>query len=260
LFRAQCSFVRHGDDPREIGRVAPRRHQGDFGFGKCGRSAGAIGGGSVARSPGGSEFGLDRLAAGALLQFFGGRQRGFGATYKAVPAPEIAFARHETLACGKARHQFIAARTLDQTALRKTRAELGRRLNQAGQRPCALGHRGIDVGGAAGPVRGRIGMNRRVEIFGQRSGERALEARRADASDHRRMIARRLAQQTVEAGEFRFQFASAPLRSEQARRKPRLGRAGVIGGADGGSQRRLRLLRPRFGDGVLLAGFAQCRL
>ena len=107
---------------------------------------------------------------------------------KSVPAPDVAFQRHQPLAGLELRHQLRAALFGDDADLRETPRQFRRRLDMGGERLDALGQRGIALGDAGiGPAHRRRRIDRRVEIVAQRGAERLLiSLGDGDAVDDRR--------------------------------------------------------------------------
>ena len=107
---------------------------------------------------------------------------------KSVPAPDVAFQRHQPLAGLELRHQLRAALSRDDADLRQTARQLDRRLDMRGERLDALRQRGIALGHAGiGPAHRRRGIDRRIEIVAEGGAERLLIALGdGDAVDDRR--------------------------------------------------------------------------
>ena len=115
-----------------------------------------------------------------------GRRMGGGD--KAVPAPDVAFQRHQPLAGLELRHQLRAALARHDADLRQTARQFGRRLDMGGERLDALGQGRIAFGDAGiGPAHRRGGIDRRIEIVAERGAERLLiTLGDGDAVDDRR--------------------------------------------------------------------------
>ena len=94
---------------------------------------------------------------------------------KTVPAPDVAFARHQPLAGLQLRHQLRAALLGHDADLRQTARQFGGGLDMGGERFDAFGQRGIAFGDAGiGPAHRRRRIDRRIEIVAQRCAERFL--------------------------------------------------------------------------------------
>ena len=72
-----------------------------------------------------------------------GAGRRVGGRDKTVPAPDVAFQRHQPLAGLQLRHQFRAALLGHDADLRETARQFGRRLDMGGERFDAIGQRRI---------------------------------------------------------------------------------------------------------------------
>ena len=141
-----------------------------------------------------------RVGAG-LLQFvfdidkscaFGetpcGAGRGVGGRDKTVPAPDVAFQRHQPLAGLQLRHQFRAALLRHDADLRETSRQFGRRLDMGGEGFDALGQRRIvEARAGIGPAQRRGGIDGRVEVVAEDGAKRLFIALGdGDAVDDRR--------------------------------------------------------------------------
>ena len=116
----------------------------------------------------------------------GRRMRGGG---KAVPAPEVAFARNQPLAGLEQRRRGAApSRALDHADLRQPARQLGRRLDVARERLDAVRQRRIGrIDRGAGPAHRRGRIDRRIEVVAERGAERLLVALLdGERVDHRR--------------------------------------------------------------------------
>ena len=145
-------------------------------------------------------------------QATGGRSRRFGGGDEAVPAPQIAFERHEPLPGFELLGEPLALHASDHADLRQAPGERGRRGNAACKRIGSGRQRWILVGGRdQRPVRGRRLVDRGVEIVTQRGAKRRLiAARDADRVDRPRPWAARVgAEQARDRARLRLQ----PLRS-----------------------------------------------
>ncbi len=119
-----------------------------------------------------------------------GRRRRIVGLRKAVPAPEIAFARDEALAGLQPRAERGAFALGDDADLRKPARERRRRGDIARERFDAVGERRIALGADQRPMRGRRGINRRFEIIAERGAKRRLIAfGDGDLFEHRRPFA-----------------------------------------------------------------------
>ena len=150
--------------------------------------------------------GLERLPLGAgvdagLLQFVldvdetgalgeppcrAGRRMGGGD--EAIPAPDVAFQRHQPLAGLEPRHQRRASFARDDADLRQAARQFGGRFDMRRERLDALRQRGIALGHAGiGPAHRRRRIDRRIEIVAERGAERLLiSLGDGDAVDDRR--------------------------------------------------------------------------
>ena len=117
-----------------------------------------------------------------------GAGRRVGGRDKSVPAPDVAFERHQPLAGLQLRYQFRAALLGDDADLREAARQFGRRLDMGGERLDAVGQRRIVAGRAGiGPAHRRGRIDRRVEIVAERGAERLFIALGdGDAVDDRR--------------------------------------------------------------------------
>ena len=142
---------------------------------------------------------FDRLARGFRLAqeiaeavLFGeaprGGGRGVGRGDEPVPAPEIAFERHQPLADLEKPAQALAFAARDNADLREAARQRGRGVGARGQRLDARRQLRIGaVGGEQRPVRLRRLVERRLEVVAERRPERGfVAARHADGVDHRR--------------------------------------------------------------------------
>ena len=123
---------------------------------------------------------------------FGETPRGAGRRVrrrdKTVPAPDIAFQRHQPLAGLQLRHQFSAALLRHDADLRETTRQLGRRLDMGGKRVDAGRQRRIvEARTRIGPAHRRGGVDGGVEIVAEHGAERLFIALGdGDAVDDRR--------------------------------------------------------------------------
>ena len=142
---------------------------------------------------------FDRLARGFRLAqeiaeavLFGeaprGGRRRVGRGDEPVPAPEIAFERHQPLADFEKPAQALAFAARDHADLREAARQRGRGAGARGQRLDARRQLRIGaVGGEQRPVRLRRLVERRLEVVAERRPERGfVAARDADGVDHRR--------------------------------------------------------------------------
>ena len=117
-----------------------------------------------------------------------GAGRRMGGRDKTVPAPDIAFQRHQPLAGLQLRHQFRAALLRHDADLRETARQFGRRLDMGGEGFDAGGQRRIvEARAGIGPAHRRGGIDGRVEIVAEHGAERLFIALGdGDAVDDRR--------------------------------------------------------------------------
>ena len=162
--------------------LAFARRGAGLGFGGDGRLQRGFGGGNDAT--GGFGFGTGDLLlgfdvgeAGAFGETSRGAGRRMGVGGKAVPAPQVAFGRDQTLAGLELTDETRAVGFVDDADLVETAGEFGRRLNVTRQRldagrQCRIA--GVDS--RAQPAHRRGGVDRRVEIVAQRCAQRLLVA------------------------------------------------------------------------------------
>ena len=137
-------------------------------------------------------FGLAHEIAEAVL--FGETTRGGGRRVgrgdETVPAPEIAFERHQPLADFEKPAQALAFAARHDADLREAARERGRGGRARSQRLDARRQHWISaVGGEERPVRLRRLVERRLEVVAERGPERRLVAASdADRVDHRRKV------------------------------------------------------------------------
>ena len=114
--------------------------------------------------------------------------RGVGCGDKTVPAPDVAFRRHQPLAGLQLRHQLRAALLGDDADLREATRQFGRRLDMRRERLDPFGQSRVALGDAGiGPAHRRRRIDRRIEIVAERRAQRLLIALGdGDAVDDRR--------------------------------------------------------------------------
>ena len=107
---------------------------------------------------------------------------------KSIPAPDVAFGRHQPLAGFQLRHQRRAALLGDDADLRQAPRQFDRRVDVGGERFDAFGQRRIAFGDAGiGPAHRRRWIDRRIEIVAERRAQRLfISLGDADAVDDRR--------------------------------------------------------------------------
>ncbi len=107
---------------------------------------------------------------------------------ESVPAPDVAFERHQPLAGLELRHQLRAAVARDDADLRQPARQLDRGIDMGRQRVHAFRQRGVAFADAGiGPAHRRGRVDRGIEIVAQRSTERLLKTLGdGDAIDDRR--------------------------------------------------------------------------
>ena len=155
-----------------------------FGFGGFQRLP--LGGGIEARL---LQFVLDIDEARALGETPRRTGRGMGGRDKAVPAPDVAFQRHQPLAGLELRHQFGAAILGHDADLRQTARQLRRGLDMVGERVRRpSGNAGSPSGDAGiGPAHRRGRIDGRIEIVAEHGADRLLiSLGDRDAVDDRR--------------------------------------------------------------------------
>ena len=150
-----------------------------FGFGGGGdRGLGEFERLSLRRNIGASRLelafdGLKPAAFGESACRAGRRVRRGG---KAVPAPIVAFARHQPLAGLQQCRKLRSGGAIDDADLRQTAGELRRRLDVLRQRGDAVGELWIGwIDGRAGPMHRRGVIERRIEIVAEHGAQRLLE-------------------------------------------------------------------------------------
>ncbi len=197
-----------------------------------------------------------------------GRRR-LGGLGKAVPAPEIALDRDETLPGFQMLAQGGAQRAGNEADLGEAAIKRRRRRHPVGQRRRARGQDGIAAALRDGPVRGGVFIVGSVEVFAERRAERRFIALGDDdAVEHRRpfAVAGRLQQLAQRAG-FGFEFLRLAfgLGQRAARKSLLVARQGQRGfsrqrlffGLGGGVEQAFGL-RQRFGEfGVIFGDVAR---
>ena len=160
-------------------RVAPVDARLHFGFGGGGdRGLGEFERLPLRRNIGASRLelafdGLEPAAFGEPARRASRRMRGGG---KAVPAPIVAFARHQPLAGLEQCSKLRSGGAIDDADLRQTAGELRRRLNVLRQRGDAVGELWIGwIDGRPGPMHRRRVIERRIEIVAEHGAQRLLE-------------------------------------------------------------------------------------
>ena len=128
---------------RQASRAAVSAADGGLLLGFRGLQRLPLGGGIEARL---LEFVLDIDEARALGEPPRRAGRRMGGGDKAVPAPDVAFQRHQPLAGLELRHELGAAFLGDDADLRQTARQFGRGLHMVGKRLDAVGQRRIAVG------------------------------------------------------------------------------------------------------------------
>ena len=179
----------------------------------------------------------------ALRQAARGAGRSMRRGDEAVPAPQIAFARHQTLAGFERSCELGSRLAVDHANLRQPARQLRGRLHESGQSLRALRQRRIAAGNVNfRPVHRRRSIDRRVEIIAERCAERLFVAFvDRDVIDHRRPQIAGLEREHLRQG---FGFGFQPLHAlfgfgQRFARGFEIGaRVGVRGlGGDGGSFR-----------------------
>ena len=154
---------------------------------RAGRGLGLGGGGHLGRGRRhGRLLGLDLAAHGLQLgldigeavlagQTAGRTGRRIDGDREAVPAPEVALARHQALAGLEHRCEARGLFALDHSDLRQASSQLFRRLDVIAERLHAIRQRRIGgIDGGAGPAHGRGRIDRGFEIIAERGTEGSL--------------------------------------------------------------------------------------
>ena len=154
-------------------------------FGLRGFQRLALGGGIEARL---LKFVLDIDQPRALGEAAGRAGRGMRGGNEAIPAPDVAFGRHQPLAGLELRYQFRAAFPGHDADLPQAACELRRRLHTGCERLDAGGQRGIvEIGAGHRPAHRRGGIDGRIEIVAEGCAECLLKTLGdGDAVDDRR--------------------------------------------------------------------------